>query len=103
MADGSTRSWLDRYTKGGPNYRAPLRWRLTAIPLILLIAVVIALNITDHATWTWALPALSDVLAIPCVVILWRSRSPKQSAVGGIGQMIFTIGALALIAVPVSM
>lgn len=91
------------YITGGPGYRAPLRWRLAGAPLIPIMVLAMGLNIPRHPTWTWVMPGLATVLYVVSAVFLWRSRSPKQSALWTFCQAAFAIGALFLIMVPVSM
>lgn len=103
MEKGTPERKRSVYLAGGPEYKAPTRWRFAAIALVPIVILAMELNIPSHPTWTWVLPGLAEVCSIACMVLLWRFPSPKRSALAALGQLVFGIGALALLAVPIGM
>lgn len=61
------------------------------------------LNIPSDPTWLWVLPGLSTVLFIVFMVRADRARTRRQATWGTLGQIVFGLGSLALLFVPISL
>ncbi|TNC21080.1 hypothetical protein [Amycolatopsis alkalitolerans] len=78
-------------------FRAPLRWRVSGIPIAIVIVMSVVLLYIQHQTALLALPLLCAVVVVACIVGISRVRTRKQAALLALVQLVAGLGGLALL------
>jgi hypothetical protein len=83
----------------GQPYRAPLRWRLAGLPLVVIVIVALILMFPQHNSWRTLLPLACALLCLACGIGLRFARTPARAAVLALGQLAAGLGGLILLTV----
>ncbi|NKQ56923.1 hypothetical protein HFP15_29035 [Amycolatopsis sp. K13G38] len=79
------------------SFRAPLRWRVSGIPIVVVIVMAVVLMGVQRPTPFLVLPLLCAGVVVVCIVGTWRARTRKQTAQIALIQLIAGFGGLALL------